>query len=214
MRQLFDVKTVIRLSQPEKIKAFRRLRNTLSAEAGASRSQPSTEAVIAALESLLDSAGGSQNELDALLAAMESQTAFSCGLLRLITSVSSPFLGSVLKICQKMTQNSVPNGGTSSLKSIALQFIKVNGQEQSKSGAVQVDQLDVTSKRLEKHLQLLALHALANNGTHSLVNDIVNNLSHCQFKDGFSGLLVDWLELLDPEIIGAEPDVEVTVAII
>lgn len=212
LRQLLDVKTVIRLSQPEKMKAFRHVRNAVAAEVGAG-SQPSTEAVVAAMESLLDGAS-SQQELDALLAAMESQTAFSCGLLRLITSVTatSPLSATVLKICRKVSQSTAKGGdSTSPLKSIALRFMKNNGSEQPKAALVGANLLDLTSKSLEKHLQQLALRALANEGSHSLVNDIVNNLSNCRFKDNFAGLLVDWLELLDPEIISTQPDVEVNI---
>lgn len=212
LRQLLDVKTVIRLSQPEKMKAFRHVRNGVAAEVGA-KLQPSTEAVVAAMENLLDSTG-SQHELDALLAAMESQTSFSCGLLRLITSIAStsPLVASVLNICKKISQAAGKNGdSTSPLKSIALRFMKNHGKEQPKAALVDANQLDLTSKQLEKHLQQLALRALANEGSHSLINDIVNNLSNCRFKDSFAGLLIDWLELLDPEIISTQPDVEVTI---
>ena len=217
LRQLLDVKTVIRLSQTEKMKAFRHVRNAVAAEVGAG-SQPSTEAVVAAVESLLDCAG-SQQELDALLVAMESQTAFSCGLLRLITSVAptSPLLTPVLSICKKISQGAARAGdSTSPLKSITLRFMKSNGKEQPKAAVVDTNQLDLTSKRLEKHLQQLALRALANQGSHSLINDIVNNLSDCRFKDktsstSFAGLLVDWLELLDPEIISTQSNVEVNI---
>ena len=72
-----------------------------------------------------------------------------------------------------------------------------------------MNQLDLTSKRLEKHMQQLASLVLANNSNHSLELDIVNNLMNSRYEDSSVGLLVDWLELLDPEIIKAQPDVEV-----
>jgi hypothetical protein len=59
LRQLFDVKTFLRLSQSEKMKTFRLLDNAMAVEARGGK-QPSTETVAAALDNLLSSAG-SQN---------------------------------------------------------------------------------------------------------------------------------------------------------
>ena len=213
LRQLFDIRTVIRLSQPEKIKAYRMLSNALALETRAAV-QPSTEACAIALDNLLASAGGSRNDFELLLAAIERQPAFSCGLLRLLTSAASPTNGTsrllpiVLKICHKIAP--VDPEGHSSLKNIALQFIKNHGViARSESSPTDPNTLDLSSKRLERHLQQLAAHALETNDTHSLVNSIVSSLNQSGFKKSSVGLLIDWMELLDPEIITAQPDVEV-----
>lgn len=212
LRQLFDIKTVIRLSQPEKTKAYRMLSNALTLEMRAS-AHPSTEACAIALDNLLASAIGSRNDFEILLAAMERQPAFSCGLLRLLTSAASSPSGTarllpiVMKICQKIAP--VDPDGHSSLKSIALQFVKSHGFLRSQSTPSDLNTLDLSSKRLERHLQQLAARALEMNDTRSLVNSIVNSLSQSNFKDSFVGLLIDWMELLDPEIVTAQPDVEV-----
>lgn len=212
LRQLFDIKTVIRLSQPEKNKAYRMLSNALTFETRAT-AHPSTESTAIALDNLLASTIGSRNDFEMLLAAMERQPAFSCGLLRLLTSAASSSTGTarllpiVKKICQKIAP--VDSDKPSSLKSIALQFIKSHGILRSESTPSDLNTLDLTSKRLERHLQQLAGHALEMNDTRSLVNSIVSSLSQSGFKDSFAGLLIDWMELLDPEIVTAQPDVEV-----
>ncbi|XP_045031439.1 integrator complex subunit 1 [Daphnia magna] len=215
LRQLFDIKTVIRLSQLEKNKAYRMLSNALTFETRAS-SRPSTEACAVALDNLLVSASGSRNDFELLLAALERQPAFSCGLLRLLTSAATSSTGSLMRngcllptvtnICQKIAP--VSPDGHSSLKSIALQFVKTRGLLRSESTPADLNTLDLSSKRLERHLQQLAARALETNDTRSLVKSIVSNLSQNGSKEKSAGLLVDWMELLDPEIITAQPDLE------
>lgn len=214
LRQLFDIKTVIRLSQQEKNKAYRLISNALTTETR-SPTHPSTEACAVALDNLLASAVGSRNDFELLLAAMERQPAFSCGLLRLLTSAASSASGTsrllpiVKSICQKIAP--VNADGHSSFRNIALQFVKSHGILRSESTPADLNTLDLCSKRLERHLQQLASRALEMNDTRSLVNSIVSNLNQSSVKDSFVGLLMDWMELLDPEMIAAQPDVEVLV---
>jgi hypothetical protein len=215
LRQLFDIKTVIRISQLEKNKAYRNLSNDLTREIRAD-TQPSTEACAIAFDNLSASASVSKNEFELLLAALERQPAFSCGLLRLLTSAASSPAASlgtgnivviVMNICQKIAP--VNPDGHSSLKSIALQFVKSRGLLRSESTPADINTLNLSSKRLERHLQQLAARALETKDTRSLVKSIVSSLSQSGFKASFVGLLVDWMELLDPEIITAQPDLEV-----
>ena len=214
LRQLFDIKTVIRLSQPEKIKAYRSLSNELGMESRAS-TRPSSEAFATALDNLLDSAHGSRTEFEQLVMAMERQPAFSCGLLRLLTSSassgSSPLLlSSVRRICQKIGGPLETGTNPSSLKSIALHFVKNHGGlVRADSTPGDLNSLDLSSKRLERHLQQLASRALEMGDSRSLVNNIINSLSCGGIKNSFGGLFIDWIELLDPEIITAQPDAEV-----
>lgn len=216
LRQLFDIKTVIRLSQLEKNKAYRTLSNSLTLETRAAV-QPSTEACAIALDNLLTSASGSRSEFEILLSAMERQPAFSCGLLRLLTSTASGPTGSrllpiVVKICQTIAPNATNDlNKLSSFRSVALQFIKSHGIIRSESTPTDLNALDLSSKRLERHLQQLAAHALETGDTQSLVNSIVSSLTKSGPKEKFVGLLVDWMELLDPEIISSHPDVQVFV---
>jgi chemotaxis regulatin CheY-phosphate phosphatase CheZ len=112
-----------------------------------------------------------------------------------------------MNICQKIAP--VTPDGHSSLKSIALQFVKSRGLLRSESTPADINTLNLSSKRLERHLQQLAARALETNDTRSLVKSIVSSLSQSGFKASFVGLLVDWMELLDPEIITAQPDLEV-----
>lgn len=208
LRQLFDIQTVIRLSQPEKMKAYRVLSNTLSSEFRLTSGRPSTEALSIALDGILDA--------PATTSAMERQTAFSCGLLRLLTSTAAtadagPLKVIVTSICRKIS--SVPDGQEipSPLKGIARQFLKSQGvAHQSVSQSSTAQQLDLSSKQLERHMQQVAARALAVNDTRSLVKSIVSNLGRSgKTSNRSTGLLVDWLELLDPEIITALPDIEV-----
>jgi chemotaxis regulatin CheY-phosphate phosphatase CheZ len=113
----------------------------------------------------------------------------------------------VMNICKKFAP--VTPDGHSSLKNIALQFVKNRGFMRSESTPADINTLNLSSKRLERHLQQLAAQALETNDTRSLVKSIVTNLSQSGFKASFVGLLVDWMELLDPEIITAQPDLEV-----
>ncbi len=208
LRQLFDIQTVIRLSQPEKMKAYRVLSNTLSSEFRLTSGRPSTEALSIALDGILDA--------PATTSAMERQTAFSCGLLRLLTSAAAtadagPLKVIVTSICRKIS--SIPDGQEipSPLKGIARQFLKSQGvAHQSVSQSSTAQQLDLSSKQLERHMQQVAARALAVNDTRSLVKSIVSNLGRSgKTSNRSTGLLVDWLELLDPEIITALPDIEV-----
>jgi hypothetical protein len=158
LRQLFDIKIVIWISQLEKNKAYRNLSNALTREIRAN-TQPSTEACAIAFDNLLASASVLRNEFELLLAALERQPAFSCGLLPLLTSAgSSPAasLGTgnivviVMNICQKIAP--VTPDGHSSLKSIALQFVKSRGLLRSESTLADINTLNLSSKRLERHL--------------------------------------------------------------
>jgi hypothetical protein len=110
----------------------------------------------------------------------------------------------VMNICQKIAP--VTPDGHSSLKSIALQFVKSRGLLRSESTPADINTLNLSSKRLERHLQQLAARALETNDTRSLVKSIVSSLSQSGFKASLVGLLVDWLE---SEIITAQPDLEV-----
>lgn len=212
LRQLFDIKTVIRFSQPEKIKAYRALSNELGMELRAS-TRPSSEALATALDNLLDSAHGSRTEFEQLVMAMERQPAFSCGILRLLTSSassgSSPLLlSTVRKICQKISGPIETN--PSSLKCIVLNFVKNHGGVlRADSTPGDLNSLDLSSKRLERHLQQLASRALEMGDSRSLVYNIINSLGRGEIKNNFGGLLIDWIELLDPEIVTAQPDAEV-----
>ncbi|EFX68116.1 hypothetical protein DAPPUDRAFT_330438 [Daphnia pulex] len=85
-----------------------------------------------------------------------------------------------MNICQKIAP--VTPDGHSSLKSIALQFVKSRGLLRSESTLADINTLNLSSKRLERHF-----------------------LSQSGFKASLVGLLVDWL---DPEIITAQPDLE------
>lgn len=214
LRQIFDIRTVIRLSQPEKVKAFRALSQALCSEFNSTTGRPSTETVAIALDGLLDPGS---------IAMLERQTAFSCGLLRLLTGTSTSGIGAVTSICQKIVHQAGPATGTRSpLTNIARQFLlraqdasRPDGQCSQKTPAKESSsRLDLSSKWLERHVQQLAGRALATNDTRSLVDSTVSCLqstrAHTKCSVKPDGLLVDWLELLDPEIVSAQPEAEVT----
>lgn len=212
LRQLFDFKTVIRLSQQEKIKAYRNLSNAISLETN-SFTLTATEAVAIALDTLLASTSTSKADFDLLLAAIERQPAFSCGILRLLTASSATPKGArlmpiILTICQKIAPSET-EGSMSSLKSIALQFIKQHGGARPNSTPIYTSALDLASKRLERQMQQIASRSLEAGDTRSLICEIETNLSRNRTRTNYFGLLVDWLELLDPEIIKAQPEIEV-----
>lgn len=212
LRQLFDFKTVIRLSQPEKIKAYRNLSNAISLEAQ-SFTLSATEAVAIALDTLLASTSTSKVDFDMLLTAIERQPAFSCGILRLLTASAVTPKGArlmpiVLTICQKIAP-SEGEGSMSSLKSTALQFLKQHGGARPDSTPIDTSTLDLGSKRLERQMQQMASRSLEAGDTRSLICEIESNLSRNRTRTNYFGLLVDWLELLDPEIIKAQPESEV-----
>ena len=68
--------------------------------------------------------------------------------------------------------------------------------------------LDLEGGRLERQIQKLSAEALESNDTRSLVSSLVNGLVSSQQGDHFVGLLIDWLELMDPEIVTAHPDLQ------
>ena len=55
-----------------------------------------------------------------------------------------------------------------------------------------LNSLDLSSKRLERHLQQLASRALEMGDTRPLVNNIITNLGRSGIKNSFGGLLIDW----------------------
>lgn len=213
LRQLFDFKTVIRLSQPEKIKAYRNLSNAVSLET-TSLTLTATEAVAVALDTLLASTSASKADFDMLLTAIERQPAFSCGILRLLTAMATTPKGSrlmpiVLTVCQKIAPGETEEP-MSSLKSIAVQFLKHHGGARPSSTPIDTSILDLGSKRLERQIQQMASSSLEAGDTRSLICEIETNLSRNRTRTNYLGLLVDWLELLDPEIIKAQPEIEVS----
>lgn len=221
LRQLFHVRTVIRFSEQEKMEAYRALCKTLSAEVQ-SATKPSIEAAIVALDTLLNPSGDvhCSTDSDSFLAAMERQPAFSCGLLRLVISAccdGAPFAAAVLRICRRIV-HCKSSGAQSPLRGIAAKFVESRGQvvqDPAAAAAAQqhsasdANRLDLSSKHLEKQLQQLATRALKNRDSRSLVASLVNSLKCSTKNDRFVGLLVDWLELLDPELVTAQPELQV-----
>ena len=81
------------------------------------------------------------------------------------------------------------------------------------AGTPEQQRLDLGSSRLEKHVHQLSANALKSNDTRSLVSSLVNSLNDSHKGDRFVGLLIDWLELMDPEIITVHPDLQVKLSI-
>ena len=215
--KLFDAGTVLRFSQQEKMDAYRMLSKMLAAEVR-SPSKPSIEAAASAFDGLLNGPSMMPNESEMLLLAMERQPAFSCGLLRLLTSAvsssdPSPLLSVVLRICLKMTDRNRAPDACSPLRNIAKSFVDRHGGPMKPAGTPEQQRLDLGSSRLEKHVHQLSANALKSNDTRSLVSSLVNSLNDSHKGDRFVGLLIDWLELMDPEIITVHPDLQVKLSI-
>ena len=233
LMKLFDSASVLRFSQPEKMEAFKKLNRILTEDMCSSplendqkKKKKSLETAAVALDQLTCSS-------DAVLVAMGRQPAFSCGLMRLLTSAASSaapqsvLMQAVVKVCARIVDVLGGDAARSSqrvvdpLHSISQKFLTTTQQQQQRrtNKATRAEtgdgdgescrSLDVSLKHLEEHVQLLSRRALQTNDCRSLVSSLVDKLRQSRRGDRFVGLLVDWLELIDPEIMTVNAELQV-----
>ena len=207
---IFDVGSPARMNAKERQDTFRTLQKILADEISSYPSPmscPMIEATMEAIQSIIKS----QDLSTSFLSALCQKTPFSVGLLRLITNglksskfQSSPLPKTLLDICHKILKKlSGKQRPTTPLMSLLNDFVK----EMEPSVAAAPVTEDISGPNIEDQLKIMAHEALGKSDTKDLVSKISSMLLEDKHQ-GQTGLLVDWLELLDPTIISSCPDLQ------
>ena len=168
---------------------------------------PMLEATLAALQSILQT----PHLATPFLAALLSKTPFSVGLLRLMTSGlraerfrGSDQLRALLGVCRTLLTLLEQENPRKPLVALIKSFVKEVEPVQEIETSFQ--ELDLAGQGAEEQVKLMAQEALGRGDTRDLVQRISGLL--LQSHTGATGLLVDWLELLDPTIISSCPELQ------
>ena len=226
---LFDVGSPSRMTMKEKQDTFRTLQKYLTSEIRSDGpSKPMLDATIKALDQILKSSELKSSFVTALL----QRTPFSCGLFRLVSTAmlrhkESPSSGLLLKVCNTLfseikIRESKGKTIVGPLKGLVEDFILKKGftpgsrtSSPSKRGSpVPSSPRKNDEEDFEESLHLQIEQALKRKQTKPLVESMSKMLLN-EDEEGDkkstttkSGLLMDWLHLLDPELIQASPDVK------
>jgi len=216
---LYDVGSPSRMNYKEKQDTFRTLQKFLASEiASNSPMKPMLDATVSAIHSILQSDLGS-----GFVSALTQRTSFSCSLFRLISlALSKPALSTssaaltLLKVSKNLLKQFKANSVSTPLTGLLEQYIAKLEPAQSKPTVnCEKSTLDLSSSNVEKEIQSLAVEALQRGSTAELVSSMTTLLLNQRDKEhehevymSQSGLLVDWLELLDPSVIATCPDLQ------
>ena len=200
------------MTAKERQDSFRTLQKFLAEEISdwrpASGSAPILEATLTALQSILQTPA----LVTPFLAALLKRTPFSVGLLRLMTSglkaakfKDSNHLQTLLSVCLSLLKLLEKENPKKPLIALMRSFVKEVQPVQEMETSSQ--ELDLASPGAEEQLKVLAQEALRRGDT----RDLVTRISSLLLEDSqrsTTGLLVDWLELLDPTIISSCPELQ------
>ena len=209
--QLFDVGSQTRLTRKERHDSFRTLQKFLVEDLTSySEAKPSSllDATLNALQGIIVSP-----ELGpSFLTSVCQNTPFSVGLFRLlINGVTSHGLKdsspahTLLQISKKLLKQLTTNKATTPMVALLQTFIKKIEPPKEETAARKT--LSLKSPNLEADIKKMAHEALQRGDTKDLVSKISSLLLQ-ERESGQAGLLVDWLELLDPTIISTCPELQ------
>ena len=200
------------MTTKERQDSFRTLQKFLAEEISdwrpASGPAPILEATLTALQSILQT----PDLVTPFLAALLKKTPFSVGLLRLMTSglkaakfKDSDHLRALLAVCNSLLKLLEKENPKKPLVALMRSFVKE--VEPVKEMETSSQELDLTGPGAEEQLKVMAREALRRGDTRDLVTRISSLLLEDSHR-GTTGLLVDWLELLDPTIISSCPELQ------
>eukprot|EP00092_Neocalanus_flemingeri_P015764 GFUD01017066.1.p1 GENE.GFUD01017066.1~~GFUD01017066.1.p1 ORF type:complete len:2079 (+),score=577.03 GFUD01017066.1:73-6309(+) len=213
---LYDVGSPSRMNTKEKQDTFRTLQKFLTTEISSQLpSKPMLEATVAAIQSILQSDLGS-----GFVTALSQRTSFSVGLFRLLSSaLATPQLNktasaqTLLTLAKKLLKQFSSNKVNTPMNGLLQNYVK----EMEPKGEENVPKkvLSLKGPNLEEDIKKMAFDSLKRGDTTELVSKLSSLLLKERETSGTTsqamsqaGLLVDWLELLDPTVISTCPDLQ------
>jgi len=213
---LYDVGSPSRMNTKEKQDTFRTLQKFLTSEISSQQtSMPMLEATVSAIQAILQSDLGS-----GFVSALAQRTAFSVGLFRLISSaLATPQLNKtapaqmLLSVAKKLLKQFLSNKVSSPINGLLQNYVKEMEPKGEENAPKKV--LSLKGPDLEEDIKKMAFEALKRGDTTELVSKLSSLLlkereASATSSQGMSqaGLLVDWLELLDPTVISTCPELQ------
>ena len=213
---LYDCGSPSRMTMKEKQDTFRTLQKSLTAEiCGTLSSRPMLDSTVLAIQAILGSDLG-----QGFTMALTQKTAFSTGLFRLISVAlakpemrSSATATTLLEVSKRLLQQFEASKTATPL--IPLLKVYIEALEPGGKDAAKPSSVNDGGRKSEEEIRVMAREALKKEDTAPLVS----RLSSLLLKERESplkaapyiaqeGLLVDWLELLDPTVISSCPELQ------
>ena len=207
---LFDVGSPSRMTLKEKRDTFRTLQKYLTSEIGSSAPmRPMLDATVRALDAILVK----ERELkDSFFTSMLQHPSFSASLVRLLTSalvrpsledstaatVMTQVAQVILSDHSKKRKHVFPQ---SPLWKLLEDFVIKREAGEKKRVTKQLS--DTDKSNMEKCIKIKVENALKKRETQPLIESMANMLIE---KKANKGLISDWLQKLDPELKGLNPD--------
>ena len=213
---LYDVGSPSRMNSKEKQDTFRTLQKFLTGEISSQlASKPMLEATVAAIQTILQSDLGS-----GFVTALSQRTAYSVGLFRLLSSaLSAPKLctsspaQTLLGVAKKLLKQFSSNKVNTPIVGLLQKYVKDMEQKEEEDTSMKV--LSLKGPNLEEDIKKMAFESLKRGDTTELVGKLSSLLlkereTYSASSQAMSqaGLLVDWLELLDPTVISTCPELQ------
>ena len=209
--QIFDVGSPAGMTTKERQDTFRTLQKFIVEEITSyspTKPSPMLEATLAALQEIIQSPDLSPS----FLTSVCQKTPFSVGLFRLLTNGlssqtmrDSSLTESLLSLSKKLERQLSDSKACSPLVALLANFIKKI--EPVVEEAATRKTLSLKGPNLEEDIKKMAHEALQKGDTKDLVYKISSLLLQDR-ESGQAGLLVDWLELLEPTIISTCPELQ------
>ena len=211
--ELFDIGSNARLTKKERQDSFRTLQKFLVEDITSySEAKPKPSSLLDATLHALQGMIASPELGPSFLTSVCENTPFSVGLFRLlingVTSLGlkdSGLAQTMLHISKKLLKQLTTNKATTPLVALLQTFIKKI--EPPKEETTTKKTLSLKGPNLEADIKKMAHEALQKGDTKDLVSKISSLLLQ-ERESGQAGLLVDWLELLDPTIISTCPELQ------
>ena len=217
---LFDVGSPSRMTLKEKQDTFRTLQKYLTSELRSDApTKPMVDATVKALDQILKSSDFKVSFVSALV----QRTPFSCALYRLISSAmlrkslrDSPSSNLLLKVSNailaeiRLKEKNSQQVVKSPLKPLLEDYVQRKGTSkgQKRSSSPAKRSSEEKDDGFEESIQIQVENALKRKQTKNLVESLAKMLLNEEKGDRKSGILMDWLQVIDPELTQASPDVK------
>jgi integrator complex subunit 1 len=228
---LFDVGSPSRMTLKEKRDTFRTLQKYLTSEIGSNTpTRPMLEATVKALEAIIVKASDLR---EAFVASILQHTSFSASLLRLLTSAltrpsfeDSAAATTMLSIAEAVLSQTKKREAFASSpiwrlleEYKATMSQRVNPTSSSQKGQQrslqqQKKAAEQPPPSFERSIQIQVEAALKKKDTRSVVDSMAKMLlkedsdsKNASSRQQHSGIIIDWLQLLDPELKQARPEI-------
>ncbi|ELT96897.1 hypothetical protein CAPTEDRAFT_224526 [Capitella teleta] len=197
LKKIFDV---IKISHPEKQSLYQALNKTMI------KTDISQEILEALSQLLADSTS-------AVISGMKKYLHFSCPLLRSVISKkkSSPLLLMVMQELNRNLQDS-----HSALSNMVKTYLKSENKSATISPSTGTEDFATNTKQslisrnanTELQMRVDLAKSISSRSTNEVVASLCGLLLDQSLPNSAHGLILDWLELLDPEVLSLSPEIQ------